>query len=73
MAEHLNNQWLIQNNRQFQALKKFLIENEYKGQSELPNRHIQAILESAIIEVQRLQKELNIANAKIKELESPKE
>jgi hypothetical protein len=72
MAEHLNNQWLIQNNRQFQALKKFLIENEYKGQSELPNRHIQAILESAIIEVQRLQKELNIANAKIKELESPK-
>jgi DNA-binding PadR family transcriptional regulator len=72
MSENLQNQWLIQNNRQFQALKKFLIESEYKGQSELPNRQIQAILESAIIEVQRLQRELDNSNAKIRELENAK-
>ena len=70
MAEQLKNQWLVQNNRPFQALKRQLVEYQYKGLDDLPSRTIQGIMESAIIEIGRLQRELDSANKEIKQLKS---
>jgi len=71
MTEHLNNQWLVQNNRPFQAMKRQLMEYQYKGLDELPARTIQAMLESSIIEISRLQRELDAANFKLKMAQTP--
>jgi hypothetical protein len=70
MAEQLNNQWLLQNNRPFQKLKRQLVEYVYKGLNDLPARTIQGMLESAIIEIARLQREIDSANKEIKQLKS---
>ena len=51
MAEQLKNQWLLQNNRPFQALKRQLMEYQYKGLDDLPSRTIQGMMESSIIEI----------------------
>ncbi len=66
MAEKINNQWLVQNNRPFQALKRQLVEYSYKGLDDLPVRTIQGMMESAIFEIARLQRELDAANNEIK-------
>lgn len=68
--DRLQNQWLIQNNRQVQALKRQLLEYQYKGMEDLPARTIQAILESAIIEIGRMQRELDTLNAEMKVLKN---
>ena len=70
MAEQLKNQWLIQNNRPFQGIKRLLVEYDYKGLDELPSRTIQAMMESAIIEIGRMQRELDAVNEKVKLMES---
>jgi hypothetical protein len=70
MAEQLKNQWLVQNNRPFQALKRQLMEYQYKGLDDLPSRTIQGMMESAVIEIARLQRELDSANEEIKQLKS---
>jgi hypothetical protein len=72
MEANLKNQWLIQNNRSFQALKRQLMEYQYKGLNDLPSRTIQAMLESAIIEISKLQRELDEATSKLKAFESNK-
>ena len=46
------------------------MEYDYKGLDELPVRTIQAMMESSIIEISRLQRELDAANADIKQLKS---
>lgn len=70
MPEQLKNQWLLQNNRPFQALKRQLMEYQYKGLDDLPARTIQGMLESAIIEIARMQRELDSLTAEIKMLVS---
>jgi len=71
MTEQLKNQWLIQNNRPFQAMKRQLMEYQYKGLDDLPARTIQGMLESSIIEISRLQRELDAANFKLKMAQTP--
>ncbi len=70
MVEKLQNQWLAQNNIQVQRIKRQLIEYGYKGGEDIPGGRIQAVLESAIIEIGRLQRELDSANLEIKQLKS---
>ena len=49
------------------------MEYSFKGQDDLPVRTIQGLLESAIIEIGRLQCELDDANEKIGSLNAEKE
>lgn len=68
MVIKLNNQWLVQNNERVQWTKRQLVEYAYRGQDDLPSGKIQGLIESAIIEIQRLQKELDSANSETKQL-----
>ena len=67
-TEKLNNQWLFQNNITVQRIKRQLVEYGYRGGEELPSRTIQGILESAIIEIARLQRELDRLEGENKKL-----
>jgi len=68
MDEMINNQWLVQNNKQFQKIKRQLVEYVYKGLTDLPARTIQGLMESSIFEIARLQRELDAANNELKKL-----
>jgi len=46
------------------------MEYQYKGLDDLPARTIQGMMESAIIEISRMQRALDIANEEIKQLKS---
>ena len=70
MVEKLNNQWLVQYNARVQWTKRQLVEYSYRGQDDLPSGKIQALIESAVVEIQRLQRELDSANAEIRQLKS---
>jgi hypothetical protein len=70
MNEKLKNQWLQQNNKLVQNLKRLLLEYRYKGQDDLPSNQIQGLLESAVIEIQRLQKELDKTTNQLEELKN---
>jgi hypothetical protein len=60
----------VQNNTRVQWTKRQLVEYAYRGQDDLPSGKIQALIESSIVEIQRLQRELDSANRKIQELKS---
>jgi hypothetical protein len=49
-----------------------MIEYSYKGLDDLPVRTIQGMMESAIFEIARLQRELDAANKEIKQSKEPK-
>ncbi len=68
MAENLKNQWLAQNNIAFQRVKRQLVEYSYRGQEDLPANYIRGLMESAIIEISRLQRELDSSELEIKQL-----
>jgi hypothetical protein len=53
-----------------QAIKRQLVEYSYRSLQELPSQAIIQLLESSVIEIQRIQRELDIANAEIKILKS---
>jgi len=76
--QKVDNQWLQVNNKPIQHLKKQLLEYSYRGQDDLPVRTIRGTIDSAIIEIGRLQRELDSANETIKQMktdeaEKPKE
>jgi len=56
-----------------QSIKRQLTEYSYRSSQELPVTTIIAVLESSIIEIYRLQTELDKANQEIKKLKTPKE
>lgn len=60
----------MQNNRRVQQLKRQLTEYSYRSSEELPSRTILATLESSIIEIHRLQKELDSVNKEMAILKS---
>ena len=72
MPEQLKNQWLIQNNILVNGIKRELIEYGYKGLDDLNVRKIQGVLESAVIEIARLQRELDKVNNKLNETKKTK-
>lgn len=53
-----------------QSLKRQLTEYSYRSSEELPSRTILATLESAIIEISRLQREFDKVNEENKQLKS---
>lgn len=69
----IHNQWLIQNNVPVQRIKKQLMEYSFKGQTDLPVRTIQGLIESSIIEIGRLQCELDDANSEIQKLKQERD
>jgi hypothetical protein len=73
MTEKILNQWLLQNDRLLQNAKRWLIEASYKSQPDmLPAREFQMLIESSVIEIKRLQRELDLANEKIREMNNAK-
>lgn len=55
----MNNSWLNANKRNIEAVKRLMIESEYRPEFQsLPLRTIQQILNGAEAEILRLQKEL---------------
>lgn len=54
-----------------QSIKKQLTEYSYRSSQEVAATTIIAVLESSIIEIYRLQKELDTANQEIKKLNTP--
>ena len=63
----MENQWLKQNNAKVQGIKKILVEYSFQSTQELPATNILATLESSIIEINRLQRELDKVTQKLAE------